>query len=81
MRHLLIGLIVAAGFGAGVTAAPWFAPLREVRSQAYQSQAGTTPRYQWRFVADERNRTCILILSDTVAGGFAITSVPAESCQ
>jgi hypothetical protein len=81
MRALMVGLVVAAGFGAGVTAAPWFAPLREVRSQAYQSSTGPTARYQWRFVADERNRTCILILSDTVAGGFAITTVPADSCQ
>lgn len=81
---MILTALAAVLFGAtAATAVTWWMPLREVRAQAYVTPSGdAVPRYQWRFVADERGGDyCVLILTDTESGRFAIATVPPDACR
>lgn len=85
MRRMIMVAALAAVLGAAGTASAftWWMPLREVRSQAYLGTNGEAiPRYQWRTVTDARQTgACVLVLTDTVTGQFAIAAVPPEACD
>lgn len=71
--------------GAGTTAAAltWWMPLQEVRMHASVATSGATvPRSQVAVRGDARETgTCVLVLTDTETGPFAIAAVPMAACR
>lgn len=77
---LIVGCLVLTA--AATTAQDWFLPTVEVARSALHTLDGPNPRYQASYVLDRyaTEETCVLIITDTMTGRFAITAVAPASC-
>lgn len=82
MRLALVSVLLCAAAAATVTAQHWFFPTVEIGRAALHTLEGPNSRYQASYVLDRyaTEATCVLVLTDTQTGHFAITAVAPASC-